>query len=91
MSRSLILSSIALSASLSASADPLLEMMRSVSTDGPIYAYEMTYSGEGVVATGKIDPSQPEGERIDLYTPEISELSEEFQEGEDFGVQTIVR
>lgn len=81
MSRILILSSIALSASLSASADPLLEMMRSVSKDGPIYAYEMTYSGEGVIATGKIDPSQPEGQRIDLYTPEVSELSDEFQEG----------
>ena len=81
MSRSILLSAFALSATLSASADPLLEMMRSVSKDGPIYAYEMTYSGEGVVATGKIDPSQPEGQRIVLYTPEMSELSEEFQEG----------
>ena len=81
MSRSFFLSAFALSATLSASADPLLEMMRNVSKDGPVYAYEMTYSGEGVVATGKIDPSQPEGQRIDLYTPEMSELSEEFQEG----------
>ena len=81
MSRSILLSAFALSASLSASADPLLEMMRSVSKDGPIYAYEMTYSGEGVIATGKIDPSQPEGNRIVLYTPEMSELSEEFKEG----------
>lgn len=81
MSRSILLSAFALSTTLTASADPLLEMMRNASKDGPIYAYEMTYAGEGVVATGKIDPSQPEGKRVDLYTPEMSELSDEFREG----------
>lgn len=81
MSRTIVLCAFVFSSALTASADPVLEMMRSISKEGPVYAYEMTYSGEGVVATGKIDPSQPEGQRVDLYTPEVSELSDEFREG----------
>lgn len=81
MSRILGSCLIALSAASAASADPILDMMRSLSKDGPVYAYEMTYSGEGVIATGMVDPSQPEGERVELYTPAVAELSDEFKEG----------
>lgn len=89
MSRLFVLSAFAVSAAMSASADPLLEMMRSASKEGPIYAYEMIYSGEGVIATGKIDPSQPEGQRVELYTPEMSELSDDFREGlEEFDAES---
>jgi hypothetical protein len=64
-----------------ASADPVIEMMRSLSKDGPIYAYEMIYSDAEVSAVGKIDPSQPEGQRILVTSPAESEWSDDFREG----------
>ncbi|MEM9571952.1 MAG: hypothetical protein AAF996_10815 [Pseudomonadota bacterium] len=81
MSRSLAFSALALSLTLPASADPVLEMMRSLSKDGPIYAYEMTYSDAEVTANGRIDPSKPEGERIEIFSPAKSEWSKDFREG----------
>ncbi|MEP1143318.1 MAG: hypothetical protein ABJH52_06335 [Henriciella sp.] len=81
MTRTIAFCALTLSMALPASADPVLEMMRSLSKEGPVYAYEMSYSGEGVTATGKIDPSQPEGDRVELYTPSMDELSDEFREG----------
>ncbi|MEO1661301.1 MAG: hypothetical protein AAFR51_09955 [Pseudomonadota bacterium] len=81
MYRTIILSAWVSTAILSAAADPVLEMMRSASADGPVYAYEMTYSGEDVVASGKVDPSQPEGQRIQLYSPSEDELSGDFKKG----------
>lgn len=81
MSRTSILCALALAATLSASADPVLEMMRSLSKDGPIYSYEMTYSDADVTANGRIDPSQPEGQRIEIYTPDESEWSKDFRDG----------
>lgn len=81
MSRLLIASALALSISIPASADPLLEMMRAVSKDGPVYAYEMIYSDADFTAMGKIDPSQPEGERIKVTQPDPSEWSDDFRDG----------
>lgn len=81
MSRSIALGAIALSLSLPVSADPVLDMMRSLSSDGPIYAYEMTYSDAEVTANGLIDPSQPEGQRIEIYSPSESEWSKDFRDG----------
>ncbi len=81
MSRSVALGAFALSMSLSASADPVLEMMRSLSKDGPVYSYEMSYSDADVSANGLIDPSQPEGQRIEIYSPDESEWSKDFREG----------
>ncbi|GAB5459402.1 MAG: hypothetical protein Hens3KO_24320 [Henriciella sp.] len=63
---------------LPAGADPLLEMMRGLTKEGPIYAYEMTLSGKDFSATGLIDPSKPEGERIHILTPDKSEWPEDF-------------
>jgi len=66
---------------LPATADPLLEMMRTHSKDGPLYAYEMSYTDSGLTATGRIDPSQPEGQRIEIYTPEKSAWTDDFEAG----------
>lgn len=81
MYRTLALGALASSAVLTAAADPVLDMMRSASIEGPVYAYEMTYTGEGVVASGKVDPSQPEGQRIQIYSPSEDDLSKEFKAG----------
>ena len=81
MSRLLIVSAFALTTSLSATADPLLEMMRSLSKDGPVYSYEMTYSDSDFTAKGTIDPSQPEGQRIQVTDPDPSEWSDDFRDG----------
>lgn len=81
MSRMLPLALVAASFALPASADSVLDMMRNLSKDGPVYSYEMTYSDAEIVAEGKIDPSQPEGERIQVTSPDESEWSDEFREG----------
>ena len=41
----------------------------------------MTFSGDGITASGKLDPSQPEGQRLDLYSPDDASFSDEFKEG----------
>lgn len=81
MSRFLITSALACSLAVPASADSLLEMMRGLSKDGPIYAYEMTYSDSEFTAKGKIDPSQPEGQRIQVTDPDPAEWSDDFRDG----------
>lgn len=81
MSRTLPLAILATSFVLPASADPVLDMMRGLSKDGPIYAYEMTYQEADILATGKIDPSQPEGQRIEVTSPAESTWSDAFREG----------
>ncbi len=64
-----------------ASADPLLEMMRGFDADGPLYSYEMEVDQGGVVAIGKIDPSQPEGSRITVYSPVEEDWPDGFADG----------
>lgn len=81
MLRPTCLAMIAITVSLPASADPVLEMMRSLSKEGPIYSYEMSYTGADVSANGVIDPSLPEGERITIYSPDESEWTKDFREG----------
>ena len=80
--RSLII--IALSPGLytvTASADPLITQAKAaIDADGPVYAYEMAYFDGEVKATGKVDPSQPAGQRITVFTPDQSEWSDEFRE-----------
>ena len=56
-------------------------MMKSLSKEGPIYAYEMSYSDTDVTANGLIDPSKPEGERIEIYAPDESEWTKDFRNG----------
>lgn len=81
MSRSVALGAFALTMSFSASADPVLDMMRSLSSDGPVYSYEMSYSDADITASGLIDPSQPKGKRIEIYSPDESEWSNDFRKG----------
>ena len=59
----------------------LIELARQVTTDGPIYAYDMTYQTAELTATGKIDPTQPEGSRVTIYTPEKSNWPKDFEKG----------
>ena len=65
----------------SASGDPLLELMRTHSKDGPVYAYEMTYKDTEITATGRIDPSQPEGQRVEILTPPKADWTADFVDG----------
>ena len=81
MSRNLFSLAVCLGSSHLAVADPLLQTMRSLSTDGPIYAYEMEYQDNEITATGRIDPSQPEGRRIQVLSPSEETWSDEFRVG----------
>ncbi len=67
--------------SFTAAADPLLESMRALSADGPIYAYEMEYKDKDITATGRIDPSQPQGKRIQVLSPSEDKWSDDFRNG----------
>lgn len=69
-----------LSVPVTATADPLLEKAASFSTEGTLYAYEMTFKRGDITATGKIDPSASEGERISVYTPTEDNWPEGFAE-----------
>lgn len=81
MRQYVLLTSIAVLGTLSAHADPLIEQARaSTNADGPLYAYEMEYSDGEVHASGKIDPSQPEGKRITVYSPRESEWDDDLRE-----------
>ena len=62
----------------SASADPLIAKMRALSDEGPLYAYEMSYSSGSIEATGRIDPILPVGERVHVLSPSEDEWSGEL-------------
>lgn len=79
--RSLFLLPPVLALALSASADPILERAASVSTEGTLYAYEMTFEKNDETITGKVDPSAPAGERIIVYTPAQENWPKDFAEG----------
>lgn len=70
-----------LAIALNASADPLIEKASSLSTEGTLYAYEMTFKSSEMTTTGKVDPSAPEGQRITVYTPAKEDWPEDFEEG----------
>ncbi|MEO0549620.1 MAG: hypothetical protein AAFZ91_06850 [Pseudomonadota bacterium] len=80
MSRLLPLSICLVAFALPASADPVLAKMKAFSSDGPLYAYEMTYADTEMTATGEIDPSRPEGERIQITSPDEDAWSDDFEE-----------
>lgn len=79
MLRYLTFSVISMSLGTVAAADPLLESMRAISDDGPKYAYETSFSWDGISATGTVDPSAPEGERIKIVSPAESDWSDAFR------------
>ncbi len=81
MSRPLALITISLFLAAPTTAETALDKMRSQTKDGPVYAYEMTYSEADMVAVGKVDPSQPEGDRIQVMSPAESEWTDDFRDG----------
>ncbi|RIJ30683.1 hypothetical protein [Henriciella mobilis] len=81
MHHQVLLTSIVVLFAFPAAADPLIEQAHaSTGAAGPLYVYEMEYSDGEVHATGKVDPSQPEGQRITIYTPDESEWDDDFRE-----------
>ena len=72
---------VAILIALPASAESLLDKMHNQTKDGPVYAYEMTYSVSDMTATGRIDPSQPEGDRINIFSPAEADWSDDFRDG----------
>ncbi|MDJ0920480.1 MAG: hypothetical protein QNI84_05090 [Henriciella sp.] len=80
MPRFVVPSACLLALSLPAGADPLLAKMRAVSSDGPVYAYEMTYQDTSISATGQVDPSQPEGQRIQITSPDPDAWPDDFED-----------
>lgn len=79
MARSLSVMLGVFALSLPAAADPLLAKMKAFSSDGPLYAYEMTYDDTNVTASGQIDPSRPEGERIRVTSPAREDWTKDFE------------
>ncbi|MCR9269976.1 MAG: hypothetical protein NXH72_08325 [Hyphomonadaceae bacterium] len=80
MVRSLVLGTIAFGLSSTAASDPLIEKMRAASNDGPRYAYETSFTLAGEMATGRVDPSQPEGQRIEIFSPDETDWSKQFRQ-----------
>ena len=75
---------LALLAALPANAEEAfspLDLARKISTDGPLYAYDMTFETKDLVATGKVDPAQPEGSRVTIYSPAKEDWPKDFEKG----------
>lgn len=71
---------ILIAAPLAATADPLAAV-KAASSEGPVYAFDMAYEIGDVSATGTVDPTQPEGQRITIKTPARDDWPEDFEEG----------
>jgi len=65
---------------VAATADPFLEKATNVSTEGALYAYEMSFKRGELAVTGKVDPSAAQGERITVYTPDRADWPEGFSD-----------
>ncbi|MEL7231190.1 MAG: hypothetical protein AAGJ85_01605, partial [Pseudomonadota bacterium] len=50
-------------------AAPLVDQAKAVSTDGPLYSYEMDLAYSDVTLVATIDPSANEGARITVTSP----------------------
>lgn len=75
---------IALLAALPASAEESLsplDLARQVAIEGPLYAYDMTFEMKDFSANGKVDPAQPEGKRVTIYSPEREDWPKDFEKG----------
>merc|ERR1712232_548020 len=75
--------SLASAASLIALAAPALaqtplEQALAASADGPLYTYDLSLSTGEVDALMRVDPSQPEGERLSVVSPSSDSWSEKF-------------
>lgn len=80
MSRIMATSLIAFGLAASAYGQTPLEAALAVSTDGPIYSYDLTFQDNEINASGRLDPSQPEGQRIQVDTPAEADWDDDFRE-----------
>ena len=74
MNRLLIASLAVLAAALPASADTVLQKAKSMSKDGPLYAFDLSYDDGKDRFQMKVDPSQPKGKRVVDLSPARSTL-----------------
>lgn len=58
-----------------------LELARALPSEGPLYAFDMEYISTDITARGKIDPSQPEGSRINISFPAKEDWPDDFEDG----------
>jgi hypothetical protein len=73
--RSLFLASLlALTAALPASADAVLTKAKAVSKEGPLYAFDVDVDDGKNQFRMTVDPSQPNGQRVVKFAPEVSTL-----------------
>lgn len=78
MFRSLVASASLIALTAPALAQSPLEQALAASEDGPLYAFDLTLSTGEVDALMRVDPSQPEGQRLSVISPEPEDWSEEF-------------
>jgi len=57
-----------------------LEAALSATVDGPIYSYDLTFQNNELNATGRLDPSRPLGQRIQVDTPQEADWDDDFRE-----------
>lgn len=76
------LTAIALILAVPASADELIERAKTVSTEGPLYNYEMTYSDSEIAeARGTVYPTAEEGQRLLVSYPAEEDWPDGFADG----------
>jgi len=71
---------VALPASAEQPLSPL-ETARTLSTEGPLYAFDMEFKSKEVTALGNVDPTQPEGRRITVNSPAKEDWPDGFEQG----------
>ncbi|MEZ5947141.1 MAG: hypothetical protein R3C13_14380 [Hyphomonas sp.] len=64
-------------AALPALAGTPLEDARKASEDGPLYVFDVTFQDDTLDLKTKVDPSQPEGSRLTVVSPDESTLDKE--------------
>lgn len=57
-----------------------LEAALSTAADGPSYTYDIEYKIGDSVMTARIDPSQPEGQRVNVTSPPEAEWDDELRQ-----------
>ena len=60
-------------------ADAVFAKAMAVSTGGPVYLYDVQFNLDGLVTTGTVDLSAPDGQRLTVHTPPREEWSKEFE------------
>ncbi len=72
-----MLLSLYMLASAAVSPTPLEQALKAP-TDGPVYAYTLSYADRKIEAAGRVDPSKPRGERVKLSNAPEEPWSKKF-------------